>query len=206
MSNKKHTTTIANNARGQGLIESIVAITIITVGLSSILGLVIAGVAGEQIASSQIVAANLSREGIEVVRNIRDTNWMNGAAWDAGLDSGIPAADLTAVVQYNTGSSTLDFNPDPNCEAVGAVYPCRLYLGSGTNSGLYSHTATGQPLNYWRLIKMYRICRDETIDKGEDSGSHCNSKIGIQIISEVYWQEHGRSHTIAAEDRIYNWR
>lgn len=38
--------------------------------------------------SSRLTAAYLAEEGIEIVRNIRDTNWVNGAVpWDTNLSA-----------------------------------------------------------------------------------------------------------------------
>jgi len=50
----------------------------------------------------RLVAANLAMEGIEVIRNIRDNNWHQGAAWDRWLDeNGIyrVAYDSTTIVR-----------------------------------------------------------------------------------------------------------
>lgn len=35
--------------------------------------------------SSRLTAAYLAQEGIEIIRNIRDTNWLNSLEWDTGF-------------------------------------------------------------------------------------------------------------------------
>ena len=37
---------------------------------------------------SQLTASYLAQEGIELVRNIRDTNWLERSSWDDGLGNG----------------------------------------------------------------------------------------------------------------------
>jgi hypothetical protein len=63
--------------------------TAIVAGLSA----VNSGLSSTQVSKSKLIAANLNQEGIEIVRNIRDNNWLEqrtnpGLLWDTGLSSG----------------------------------------------------------------------------------------------------------------------
>ncbi len=64
------------NNQGQSLIETVVAIFILTTGLSSGLALAIFGFGASSETSDKIIATGLAREGIEAVRRMRDSNWM----------------------------------------------------------------------------------------------------------------------------------
>ena len=44
--------------------------------------------------SYRLTAAHLAKEGIEIVRNIRDTNWLEQESWDNGLVPGEWEADF----------------------------------------------------------------------------------------------------------------
>ncbi|MBA7596520.1 hypothetical protein ES703_03494 [subsurface metagenome] len=70
------------------LIEIVVAIFLITVGTVGAFSLIQRTIAFTVISSSRLVAANLAQEGIEIIRNTRDTNWLSGNPWDQGLSSG----------------------------------------------------------------------------------------------------------------------
>ena len=70
------------------LIEIVVAIFIVTMGTVGAFSLIQRTIAFTVISSSRLVAANLAQEGIEIVRNTRDTNWLSGNPWDEGLSSG----------------------------------------------------------------------------------------------------------------------
>lgn len=65
------------------------AVYIIIVGLLSIMSLVVFNIKIENFNNNMLIASNLAREGIEVVRNRRDTNWLQGDAitnsWDYAL-------------------------------------------------------------------------------------------------------------------------
>src|SRR5262245_35142172 len=71
--------------RGQSFIEAMVALTIIITSISSALALVQSSITASRVGGSQIIAANLAREGIEVVRSLRDGNWLSGNGFDEGL-------------------------------------------------------------------------------------------------------------------------
>jgi len=67
------------------LIEVIIAIFLLTVGTVGAFSLMQKTIAFTAISSSQLAAAYLAQEGIEVVRNIRDTNYLEASSWDDGL-------------------------------------------------------------------------------------------------------------------------
>lgn len=69
------------------LIEIIVAISLLTVGAVGAFSLLQSTLAFTSISSSQLTAAYLAQEGIEIIRNIRDTNFLQGSVWDEGIDS-----------------------------------------------------------------------------------------------------------------------
>lgn len=73
---------------GFTLIETLVAIGIIVVGLVSALTLINTSLFYVFNISDRLIAANLAAEGIEIVRNIRDDNWLQGTQWNSGLNDG----------------------------------------------------------------------------------------------------------------------
>ena len=76
------------NNRGFTLIETIVAIFLLTVGVVGSFSLMQKVTSFASITSSQLVASYLAQEGIEIIRNIRDTNYLEHQAWDAGIGAG----------------------------------------------------------------------------------------------------------------------
>ncbi|MBU0476702.1 prepilin-type N-terminal cleavage/methylation domain-containing protein [Patescibacteria group bacterium] len=91
------------NNRSFTIIEVMVAIFIITTGMLGAFSLIQQTVFFTVTGSSRLAAAYLAQEGIEIVRNIRDTNWLGGFAWDDGLDVGTHEADYNdlALSPYN---------------------------------------------------------------------------------------------------------
>jgi len=94
--------------RAESLVESIVAITVIVLATTAALSLIRTSISGNRVIAEKVVAVNLALEGIEAVKNIRDTNYLNYASkpddcWDA-----IDATDIsTCDTDYGTPTATL---------------------------------------------------------------------------------------------------
>lgn len=74
--------------RGFTLIETLVALILVTIAMGPVFILATSSVNVASRIEHNLIAANLAQEGIEVVRNIRDTNWLNGAGFDNNLPIG----------------------------------------------------------------------------------------------------------------------
>lgn len=67
---------LQHNQSGQTLIETLVAVFMLVMGVSASLGLAIYALNSSRSVSKQIIASGLAREGIEAVKDMRDTNWL----------------------------------------------------------------------------------------------------------------------------------
>ncbi len=88
---------------GFTLFETIVAVGLIIVGLVSALVLITTSLFYTSNIQDRLIAANLAAEGIEVVRNIRDNNWLQNISWNNGLADGDyqGAYNSTALSAYS---------------------------------------------------------------------------------------------------------
>ena len=196
-----------NHTLGYTILEVIIAIFVIVTGVFSILTLVVSSLSNTTQALDYLVAANLAREGIELVRNQRDTNWYKNNDFDYGLTD---ATEYTAIVDYDDidASNDIIFNfiaddiDDPTCQ---------LYR----SNGVYTRDI-GNATKYHRLIYLNDICQDISADPivpGNESvknnGASCGAetKIGIDIISKVEWlDKNGNPKIVELNNRIYDWR
>lgn len=92
--------------KGFTLIEIMVAISVFLIGILGVYTLIPRMVSISSANTDRFIAAQLGREGIEIVRNIRDANVLEGSAFDEGL------ADGDWRVQYNR-DSLLAFSDEP---------------------------------------------------------------------------------------------
>jgi len=121
------------------LIETITAIFILTTGILAISSLISYLISISSISSQRLIAAYLAQEGIEIVRNLRDTNLLSGRNWDYGL---------------NNGDWQVDYNDNTLSPYTGA------FLNLETN-GFYGY-GFGTQTNFRRKINLQK---DENVLK-----------------------------------------
>ncbi len=103
------------------LIESLIAIFILTSGILAVFGLISSSFLPLSFSSKKLVAAYLAQEGIEIVRNIRDTNLIQNKNWDENLSHG-------TFTNFDYRSESIPDNT--NCQnknyltLVGEFYQC----------------------------------------------------------------------------------
>ncbi len=160
------------NKKGFSLMEVIIAIFVITIGITGAMSLITYSISNVAISKSKIIAVSLAQEGIEVVRNIRDTNWIEDVDWNDGLD---PAVDCPGGcrIQYSS-LSLMSLSSNPALKIDG--------------NSFYQYDV-GADTRFHRKIEITNISANE-----------------IKVVSEVTWNERGRSPEVIAETRLYNWK
>ena len=159
------------------MIEVMMALFLLVVGGGGAFALVQGSMALSQISGDQLEATYIAQEGIEIIRNIRDTNWLlqrtdSGILWDEGI-----LIDEDYRLDYLS-----DNFPDIRCP----------FLNDGDYlkyDGNFYNCSEGIDSKFKRKI---------TVEKPES---------GVMDVSvEVSWVERGRSHKVTAQTRLYNWK
>lgn len=192
------------NLLGQGLMEVIVAIAIITTGIAGTITLTYSNLRSNETSFNQIVAANLAREGIEVIRNIRDENWLQGKTWIQGFKNMTAnPTDYDGIINFDKATKRWSVDLTKNGITEG-----RLYIDA---DGVYNHT-NGTPTPYWRNVEVRVILCQFKNDRNniEAVNGNCQNyaawdAVGIKVISNVQWQEKGQTKTYRLEENLYNW-
>lgn len=121
--------------RGMTFLELMVAISVLIVGISGTVGLISMTISAAATTTSQLKAAYLAQEGIEVVRNIRDSNWVKGDDWLMNINTNCTCCE----VAYNLSTIT----PCP-----GGVPQRLTYTG-----GFYGYAPGGEETIFSRKIE-----------------------------------------------------
>ncbi len=124
-----------HNVRGSVLLESLIAITVLTIGMLGVFSLLSRSVGLTRVVANQYIGAHLAAEGIELIKNMIDTNTLVPRAWNAGLASGI------YEIAYGSG-----LEPDNNRT---------LFYDSG--SGLYDYASGDIATTFKRQVQITRI-------------------------------------------------
>jgi len=84
---------------GFTLIETLVALGLITTSLMGVFSLLQQIIGFLPISEQRLVATFLVQEGMEITRNLRDTNQIKGLAWDNGLTSCVSGCEADYQTQ-----------------------------------------------------------------------------------------------------------
>ena len=194
-----------SDKKGLGLIEAIIALAVILTGVISGLTLTAYNLNASASSEARLIAANLAREGLEVVRQLRDSNWLAGNPW------------YQDIVEEGEYRFTVEFDPESNlwatvaqAESLADCDLCFLYLDE--TNGVYSHNAAGALTRYQRLLVKREICWDPTVaseallEEGEECVDYGAPLVGWQVESQVAWTDSSGSNAITLTDKIYDWR
>lgn len=83
---------------GFTIVEIITVLMVISIGITGIMSLIVQNVKSQSINKNTLIAYQLAQEGIELIRQVRDTNWRNNDSWRKDLDAGIYHLDYLSVV------------------------------------------------------------------------------------------------------------
>lgn len=100
---------------GQIMLETVMALAVITVGVYAAFTLSIANVNQSAVAINRFIASQLAREGVEIVRSIRDTTWLLP---EPSIDVGQP---LLNILSQRILKGAIDNNGKITAEPVYAV-------------------------------------------------------------------------------------
>lgn len=162
---------------GSSLIESSVALSLVVVGILGIVTLYTRSFALNRAVVNETVAAELAAEGIEVVKNIIDTNVAErgSAQWRANLTEGTFMLDFESSVA--SGRSLT-----PSSGAPLHYWTAAQYYGLALTNG-----STATP-----------FVRSVTVRFPSDTVT--------SVTSTVAWTERGESRSLTVQDFFYNWR
>lgn len=220
---------MGNKNKGFTLLEMLIALSVISVGVMAAFTLSTANLNTAKANGQRILAANLAREGVEFIRNVRDTNWLRIESnldcypdtigtqlctWDYGLDQ------TTSTISFETPFA--DFSQAPLINPPGGVNEVKECFADDTcaldeknesgKSHLYlQRNDPGTRINMARLIILKAICydldKDETVYSGVvDCPETHKEKIGLQVTSQVFWRDFSKDHILEVVDELYNWR
>lgn len=165
--------------KGFTLVETLLAIFVVTVGIGGVSAFLQNTLFSAATLDNQLVAPYLAQEGMEIVRNIRDTNYvrikgMLGGGWTNG-----GLADCSAGCEA-------DYDDLMLTQIAGSL----RFLGVVTDAAgtRYEYGGGGTPTKFQRKITITP-----------------NGPNELNVRVEVFWQEKGNTRSFALETELYNW-
>lgn len=183
-----------NTKKGFTLIETVIAIFILTLAMAPLLTLAASGYYSVRYSRNQIVADNLVQEAVEIIRNRRDTIF-----FEESTDPAIIAgrwAQMRSLFNscFTSNGCAIDiYTTGPLVVSCTAQCP---YLTYYENQGLYAYTisypytgGTTYPTSYVRTVKMTQTQTDQ-----------------IRGTVTVSWLDGGRTRTSTQDFLLTNWK
>jgi len=213
-----------NHQTGQTLVELIIAISVITIGMFSVWSLALSSYTAEREAQLRFTGANLAREGVEIVKNIRDSNWLRID------DNELCGADSDRICDWNEGLTVGDYVPvgfenvaAPTLTAVDDIADDQTIIYKDDSQGFFTHNSNNGNTRtaFRRMISIQAICcvdgdnNRQCDNLDSDSGMDWSPKatcgpteyqIGIDVMSKVTWLYNDEERESVVQAQLFNWR
>jgi len=178
------------NQSGLTLMETTIGLGILMIGIMASLTLMFSSFKYTQQSEYEIVVVNLAREGVEIVRSMRNNE-------DDNDTNDFNMFDLTESTKYkldiedDNSSTNMEQEKitDSNVTSASNCDTCSLYF----KNGKYVHDSNGStPTIFKRLIKI------------EDTNP--SQAFAKKIISEVSWTVKNKTYSYTLETYLYDWQ
>lgn len=207
---------------GQTLLESLIAIAIILIGVTSLAGLLVNVISNSRVALAETRATQLAQEALEGARYVRDSNWLKRedgtidsttgrlVDYSKGLRNG---SNMTAIYVWDaTSSATSDAAITFNFTAATTIDDAAAIVYQNTTSGYFLQTTSTTGLKntgFRRLVTFQFICFDTVSTTETVSSSACGPstiEVGIQVTATIQWVSQGAKTQRSFSEKLYNWK
>ncbi|MEK7572604.1 MAG: type II secretion system protein [Patescibacteria group bacterium] len=190
------------NKSGFTLVETLIAISIFSMSIVALMSVLATGIADTNYAKNKIIASYLAEEGIEYIKNMRDTYVIYGSTSTQGWNdfklkiqaqpacksvSGIGCnfSDSLGVFDIATLQSSMNFSSCDNNNA------CSLYYYNTLGKYSYNHSLPGVDSGFTRKIMVTESA---------------NNPLELKVTSVVSWSKNSISYNVAFSDNLLKWK
>ncbi len=181
-----------NKKSGFTLIEILIAVAILAVTLTAMANLVVVSMRANQANMNTLQGYYLASEGLEAMRNIRDSNWLQNYGWNMGsdvwgsdfvcsmdgqeiyllVDKGVETWELSVISDYAVGAQMYEEE-----EIAGYVR--------------FTHDSSEEESSFNRYVKVYY--------------ENCDDDIA-EVSSVVFWNERGTDREVVLTTYLTDWQ
>lgn len=207
---------IQSRLSGETLLELVIAITVLTIVLASVFSVLIQSSATNENSIKRVEALNIAREGIESVRNIRDTNWLKysgdrRAKWlclDTTTNPNACEGNNSSLI--STGIYRVDFSDtqgryflEKKSETLTEkkVLPTEAFRLYQTAEGRISHTPSSITLPFYRQIELVP---EKTYLNAACTVAGCPQDVRMRVLVRVQWMDEKNIRSLDLETYLYD--
>lgn len=167
---------------GFTLIELLVSFTILSIGISVSINLISKSLQSSNYIRNQTIASYLAVEGVEVIKNKRDENFLKGDDWIKDIKDNCNSAK-GCYFDAASDPSNIIIN-----KCTGSKCPLLRYNAA---KNTYNYSAGARTI-FTRTIKLSNIPGN-----GDDEK---------EVISEIKWKDKFGDHNYTLRALIFNWK
>lgn len=164
-----------NYSTGFTMLEMIIAIFILVTAIIGSYSVFSRIMVSTSIISSKLIASYLAQEGIEITRNIRDTNWLKGLSWDNSLTNCSSGCDCSSGCEADYKSTALIASAPNHFLNIDA-------------DGFYGYSKGSTTTKFERKITVMSPTADV-----------------LQVSVSVDWSDRGQFYNFTVDESLYNW-
>lgn len=198
-----------HNISGQTLIETLAALFILVMGVTAASGLAIYAFNSSTSITKQIIATGLAREGIEAVKNMRDTNWLKQSPIDTNCYSYASSTAfnascykswLNASGGFNIGTTSPSAGLRLGFDASSAAGPQIVWAYAAGNTGWGLDFDSGATMSASSFNGFYKIAN---ISNGVVHGSSGYYRQILLTEDTSGNFNHSEYHRLIVESRVW---
>ena len=185
-------------SNGFSVMEVIVAIGIVAIVSAAAFSLLAASLRVNRNIRNALVASSLAEEGMELVRSIRDSNWVTG-----NIGDGTTCTAGSGQWRQGLCPGTYIMNYSDTALQSGSFL---LYRRGSSPTGYYTHSSVGNaPTPFRREITITNATDDPLTSRNE-------TIFEVIVAVRVYWCRKGdqpcpvaQENSLHVEERLRNW-
>lgn len=202
---------------GFTLLEVIFAIFILSISAFGGFALVQNTVVSASLNKQKLTAYYLAQESLEVVRNIRDGNWLekresSGVSWTDGILTGEACMDPRPTVCDSYG----DVDRDGVVTEADTALITSFISGGGDedqrkradvdDNGVINTTDSSMVSSFILCnIDTFPVCATKAKFQKEITVTQLSANL-LEVAARISWGERGRSHFVEAINQLSGWR
>ncbi len=169
-----------NNQKGFTLVETLVALSIFTISIIGLISATAGGINNVTYSKNKIAAMALAGEGVELVRNIRDTDAIGSTTGWADFTSQMNACSSSVGCAIDAEALTVSACTSGGCPAL------RKYINASSASYFGYQGSDTTP--FVRTIKVSSVSPDEVL-----------------VTSTVSWLQGAGTKSVSTVEHLMNW-